>query len=84
MLAPRVGVGFIRVLYGSEDIADRLWRGPEWLRPAAGGILLGLLLLAVPQMYGVGYPVLEHAVARPLRLLALLGLLAGQDCWPPA
>lgn len=40
-----VGVVFIRVLYGAEDIADRLWRGkPEWLRPAAGGVLLGLLL----------------------------------------
>ena len=42
-------------------MADRLWRGPDWLRPGVGGILLGLLLLAVPQMYGVGYPVLERA-----------------------
>lgn len=61
-LAGAVGVAFIRVLYGSEDLADRLWRGPAWARPAAGGILLGLLLLAVPQMYGVGYPVLSRAV----------------------
>ena len=56
VLAVGVGVTFIRVLYAGEDLADRLWRGPSWLRPAAGGILLGLLLLAVPQMYGVGYP----------------------------
>ena len=61
-LAGAVGVAFIRVLYGSEDLADRIWRGPAWARPAAGGVLLGLLLLAVPQMYGVGYPVLSHAV----------------------
>ena len=61
-LAGAVGVAFIRVLYGGEDLADRLWRGPEWLRPAAGGLLLGLLLLAVPEMYGVGYPVLSNAV----------------------
>jgi CIC family chloride channel protein len=61
-LAGAVGVAFIRVLYGSEDLADRLWRGPAWARPAAGGVLLGLLLLAVPQMYGVGYPVLSRAV----------------------
>lgn len=27
-----------------------------------GGILLGLLLLAVPELYGVGYPVLAQAV----------------------
>jgi CIC family chloride channel protein len=61
-LAGVAGVAFIRVLYGSEDLADRLWRGPAWARPAAGGVLLGLLVLAVPQMYGVGYPVLSRAV----------------------
>src|SRR3954451_19261956 len=62
VLAGVIGVAFIRVLYGIEDVCDRFWRGPEWLRPAVGGVLLGLLLLAVPQMYGVGYPVLGSAV----------------------
>ncbi len=73
-LAAVVGIAFIRTLYGSEDFADRIWRGPEWLRPAVGGLLLGGLLLALPQMYGVGYPVLEHAVGGRyvLGLLALL------------
>jgi CIC family chloride channel protein len=61
-LAGVVGVAFIRVLYGSEDLADRLWRGPAWARPAAGGLVLGLLLLALPEMYGVGYPVVSRAV----------------------
>lgn len=56
------GVLFTRVLYAIEDLCDWAWRGPEWLRPAVGGVLLGLLLLAVPQMYGVGYPVLTNAV----------------------
>ena len=78
VLATAVGVIFIRVLYGGEDLADRLWRGPEWLRPGVGGILLGLLLLVVPQMYGVGYPVLERAVGGHYVLLALLGLLAAK------
>ncbi len=45
VLAALAGVGFIRVLYGSEDIADRLWRGPEWLRPCVGGLALGAVLL---------------------------------------
>jgi hypothetical protein len=27
LLAAAVGVGFIRVLYGTEDLLDRLWRG---------------------------------------------------------
>ena len=46
--------------------------------PGVGGILLGLLLLAVPQMYGVGYPVLERAVAGHYLLAALIGLLAAK------
>jgi chloride channel protein, CIC family len=78
LLGTAVGVAFIRVLYAGEDVADRLWRGPDWLRPGVGGILLGLLLLAVPQMYGVGYPVLERAVAGHYLVLALLGLLAAK------
>lgn len=79
VLATGVGVGFVRVLYAGEDISDRLWAGrPDWLRPAAGGILLGLLLLAVPEMYGVGYPVLQSAVAGHYLLLALIGLLAAK------
>ena len=78
VLAVGVGLTFIRVLYVGEDLADRLWRGPPWLRPAAGGVLLGLLLLVVPQMYGIGYPVLERAVGGQYVILVLLGLLAAK------
>jgi CIC family chloride channel protein len=79
VLATGVGLGFVRILYAGEDIADRLWKGrPDWLRPAVGGVLLGMLLLAVPEMYGVGYPVLQLAVADHYVILALLGLLAAK------
>ncbi|MGW8378340.1 chloride channel protein [Streptomyces sp. ODS28] len=76
--AGALGVGFTRVLYWIEDACDWAWRGPEWLRPAAGGILLGLLLLALPQMYGVGYPVLEKATEGDYTALFLLLLIAGK------
>ena len=78
VLAVGVGIAFIRVLYAGEDLADRLWRGPAWLRPGACGILLGLLLLLVPQMYGVGYGVLAQAVAGHYAVLILVGLLASK------
>ena len=77
-LAAAAGVGFIRILYGAEDLADRLWRGPEWLRPAVGGVLLGLLLLGLPQLYGVGYPVLESAVRGNIVVVLLIALLVGK------
>ena len=64
IVAGLIGLGFKTVLYGLEDWVDELWKGrPEWARPAVGGIALGLLLLALPQMYGVGYPVMDSVIA---------------------
>jgi CIC family chloride channel protein len=73
-----VGVLFSRILYWIEDACDWLWRGPEWLRPAVGGVLLGGLLLLLPEMYGVGYPVLAHAVDGNYALWFLLILMVGK------
>jgi CIC family chloride channel protein len=78
LMAAVVGTVFVRVLYGMEDVADRIWRGPAWLRPAAGGVLLGALLLALPQLYGVGYPVLDHAIGGGYTTRFLLLLLVGK------
>ncbi|WP_245665425.1 chloride channel protein [Actinoplanes subtropicus] len=78
LLAGGVGVGWSRALYFIEDLCDRWWRGPEWLRPAAGGLLLGGVLLALPQMYGVGYPVLGRAVGGGYALGFVLLLLIGK------
>lgn len=78
VVAGAVGVLFTRVLYWIEDACDFLWRWPEWVRPAAGGVLLGLLLLALPEMYGVGYPVLERGVNGGYVLLFLLTLMLGK------
>ncbi|MEU9154958.1 chloride channel protein [Streptomyces sp. NPDC048417] len=73
-----VGVGFSRFLYLVEDACDWLWRGPEWLRPAVGGLALGLVLLLLPQMYGVGYPVLQKATEGGYAIGFLLLLLVGK------
>jgi len=74
-----IGFGFKTVLYRSEDVVDRLWRGrPEWARPAVGGLALGALLLALPQMYGVGYPVMNQIVAGNVVLWLLVVLMLGK------
>ncbi|MCL8027193.1 chloride channel protein [Nocardioides bruguierae] len=78
LLGGALGVGFSKVLYAVEDLCDWVWRGPEWLRPAAGGLLLGLVLLVLPQMYGVGYPVLDDAVGGQYAIGFLLVLLVGK------
>jgi chloride channel protein, CIC family len=78
-IAGLIGVAFKNVLYKTEDVCDRVWRHrPDWARPAVGGIVLGLLLLGVPQLYGVGYPVMYAAFAGHYALWFLLILAAGK------
>ncbi len=78
VLAGTVGVAFTRILYLIEDACDTAWRGPDWARPAAGGILLGALLLVLPEMYGVGYPVLDNGVYGAYSFGFVLVLMAGK------
>lgn len=72
---------FTLILYAVEDTCDNLWlrtRGPEWARPAVGGLALGVVLLALPEMYGVGYPVLAGAVDGKYAIGFLVVLLVGK------
>ncbi|NMO91313.1 chloride channel protein [Actinomycetospora sp. TBRC 11914] len=78
LLAGLLGWAFARVLYAIEDGCDAVWRGPEWLRPAVGGVLLGGVLLALPQLYGVGYPVLQGGLAGQYAVGFLLLLAVGK------
>lgn len=74
-----IGFAFKAFLYKAEDIVDRLWHGrPEWARPAVGGVALGLMLLALPEMYGVGYPVVDKAIAGHTVLWLLVVLMLGK------
>jgi CIC family chloride channel protein len=79
VVAGLMGLLFKNVLYKTEDICDRLWKGrPQWAQPVAGGIALGLLLLAIPQMYGVGYPVMYITTAGGYALWFVILLAFGK------
>ena len=79
LIAGAMGVLFQKTVYRGEDAADLLWRGrPQWMRPVAGGFLLGALLLVLPQMYGVGYPVMDRIFSGNYVLWFILILLAGK------
>jgi CIC family chloride channel protein len=79
LAAGLIGVGFKTFLYWLEDFVDEIWKGrPEWARPAVGGVALGLVLLALPQMYGVGYPVMGKALAGQYALWFIVILMLGK------
>ena len=79
VLAALMGLAFKNVLYKIEDWCDALWKGrPEWARPAVLGLAFGLLLLALPQMYGVGYPVMFKATAGNYATWFLIVLALGK------
>jgi chloride channel protein, CIC family len=79
LAAGLIGVGFKTFLYRLEDFVDELWQGrQEWARPAVGGVALGLVLLALPQMYGVGYPVMGKAFAGQYTLWFIVILMLGK------
>jgi CIC family chloride channel protein len=79
VLAALMGLAFKNVLYKVEDWCDAVWKGrPEWARPAVLGLVFGLLLLALPQMYGVGYPVMFKATAGGYAVWFLVVLAFGK------
>lgn len=56
-----VAQGFIKTLYKGEDLFNAL-RLPEYIKPAIGGLAVGLIGLFYPQLFGVGYEGVESAL----------------------
>ena len=62
LLAALVGVLFIRMLYYAEDVFERLAM-PEWLKPATGALLLGILAYSYPYLGTISY--ISAGIATP-------------------
>ena len=86
VVAALVGVLFVRSLYWSEDLFGKWKSVPEWSKPMFGGVLLGGLALFYPmvtgvywkdypQIFNVGYDVIESALAGNLVIGVAAALL---------
>lgn len=64
---------FIRLVFAAEDLSYRLPVHPA-LRPAVGGLALGLVALVFPQVLGVGYPMTDAALVDSLPFALLAGI----------
>ncbi len=81
-LCALVAVAFIKALYWTEDLSDRLVF-PEWLKPGLGAVLLGLSGIGyvwltdattAPAFFGNGYPEIR-AMLDPTTLNTTAGLV---------
>ena len=82
-----MGMVFVRFLYWTEDLFDDWKINLPWIKPAIGGGLLGFVALAypllsgdplskIPQVYNVGYNIIESVLANQLALGTVLILFA--------
>jgi CIC family chloride channel protein len=65
---------FIQVLYKSEDLFNSI-KIPEYLKPAIGGLLIGIIGLFFPQIFGVGYETIEASIHGRLLLWIIIALV---------
>ncbi|MGA7670406.1 MAG: chloride channel protein [Nitrolancea sp.] len=63
------GVLYAKTFYGVTDIFHHIHL-PNWSKPMIGGLLVGLLGLAVPQAIGTGYGWLQEGMT-PTQLVAI-------------
>jgi len=72
--AAAVGIFYIHVFYGMRDFFKRL-AIPKYIKPAIGGLLLGIMAFFIPQSLGVGYGLIQLAIDQELAMGLLLLLL---------
>jgi len=61
IIAGLVALLFVRMLYGAEDLFDTLTI-PAVLKPAVGGVLIGVIAIRFPAIFGVGYEAINEAL----------------------
>jgi chloride channel protein, CIC family len=64
VVAAAVGYLFARIFYATEALTARLPGGPV-LKPTIGGLLVGLMGLAIPQVLSSGYGWVQLATTKP-------------------
>jgi CIC family chloride channel protein len=74
LLSALLAAFFIRFLYKFEDIFDR-WKIKDYLKPAAGGLLIGGIGFFFPQIFGVGYEAIESTLVGQISLHILILLI---------
>jgi CIC family chloride channel protein len=74
LLAAVIAWLFIQTLYKSEDLFAKI-KMPEYFKPVLGGLSIGIIGIYFPQVFGVGYEVIEASVRGELVLWIVITLV---------
>ncbi|MFP3871018.1 MAG: chloride channel protein, partial [Syntrophobacteria bacterium] len=77
VLSGLVAVAFSFSLYFCEDRFNAL-RMPVWAKSTLGGLLLGSMLLVVPQVFGVGYGAINLCLMNKITLGLMAALIVAK------
>ena len=74
VLCALVAFPYIKFFYGSRDRFFRRLNIPKSIKPAIGGLMVGIIALFLPEVLGGGYPWMQSAIDGHLaiRLMAVL------------
>jgi chloride channel protein, CIC family len=65
ILGGLVGLLYAKGFYGLAEVFGRL-PIPRWVRPALGGLVVGCIALAIPEVLGTGYGWIQQALGQQL------------------
>ena len=73
IIAGITAIAFMHSIFSVQQLAAKTPL-PAWLRPAVGGLMVGLIGLAFPEVMGVGYGLTENALIFNISLSMLVVL----------
>ena len=77
VLASIVGIAYIRTFYGLFE-RFREWSVPLWIKPAIGGLAVGVIGLALPSVLGTGHQAIQDIIDCRMGAGVLLLLVAAK------
>ena len=78
LLCAFVGYLYVKVFYGMRDRFFAPLNIPKSLKPAIGGLMLGMLAFFLPEVLGGGYQWIQSAIDGRLAVGLMIALVAGK------
>ena len=61
-----IGLLYAKGFYGIAQISSAISRLPKWVKPAIGGLMVGAIGIAIPQVLGTGYGWIQRSLGPEL------------------